>query len=117
PDGVEGIGVSAPSGGVGPAEWLRIDGLEPGWYRLRKETHEGVVATGHFAVVDEPVALVDIGDPAQERLSLHPVVLGSGKADITVAPVDESGYHFQQWIDGRWTDSSMVAPASQSITV
>ncbi|MEZ5244830.1 MAG: hypothetical protein R2707_07025 [Acidimicrobiales bacterium] len=91
------IGLNIDSTGVGPAEYVRLSGLDEGWYRLRKDMDiaDGVasgeeVATAVFEVSD---AVSAVAAPAPElgtdRLIVTPVVTGTGgsrmNATVTVS--------------------------------
>jgi hypothetical protein len=74
--GVEGIGLSLDASGVGPTTLVRIDGLDPGWYRLRQTSNDGVEANGIFEVVPaDDVETVPLGARDPGRLRLQPAFL------------------------------------------
>jgi hypothetical protein len=80
PDGIATIGLAAPPGGYGSTQWIHVDGLEPGWYRLRQVANEGTIATGTFQVVDRDVATIDFGDVTVDKLVVQPTVRRAGGA-------------------------------------
>jgi hypothetical protein len=89
----EAIGLAAAPGAVGPTEWLRVEGLEPGWYRLRQESNEGEVATGTFEVVADDVPVIPLGEVAATRLVARPAVIppGGGRVEVTVSGYGDVG--------------------------
>lgn len=79
------IGLPVAPGGIGRTEWLRVEGLEPGWYRLRQIANEGFEATGTFEVVDRKIDLVPVGDVSEVRLSVYPALLSPDGGAATIA--------------------------------
>jgi hypothetical protein len=129
PVGVRAIGIPARPGSSGPTEWVRVEGLEPGWYRLRKTANEGDVATGTFRVVDADLATVDFGDVTASKLSISPAVHRTAcqtasctvMIDVTIngpeaAKIDPESYEtlldpaarLDRWHGDRWTPAGVL---------
>lgn len=86
PDGAEGIGVGAPAHGVGSAELLGTAGLDPGWYRVVRTTHEGVVARGVLEVVDGAPAPAPHTPRDLPWLAVQPAVVPPDGGRVTLVP-------------------------------
>lgn len=73
--------------GVGYAEYIHLDGLDPGWHRLR-QTIDGELATGVFRVV-EPGAMPVVPSLApvdEDALFVEPVLANPAGATLSVEP-------------------------------
>jgi hypothetical protein len=133
-DGAAGLGISTELGESG-ALWVRVEGLDPGRYRIRSEANEDVVAAGQFEVVDRAVDLppadvsgdtpgqIDestdrllVGDPlrparddAEARQPLNdPGVNVSVNGSPDLWATAEASATYQRWDDGAWADVATV---------
>lgn len=114
---VPDIGLSAESG-RGPLTWLRVEGLEPGWYRLSQTANEGTVATASFRVGDDAAAQPPSDVTGNAHLGVEPAVrttaMSSTMATVrlvvhevtTGIPVPERWQdgvvRVERWEDGGW---------------
>lgn len=121
---------------TGSAEYYWIEGLDPGFYRLRKDDSGSVLAAGVFEVVDRDVVvppievdgfrldvaphlLADSGQPATVTLSGRPMSSGSARKYRRIDREFATTATIRQWNGTEWIDVGEVAlgdPADEYIT-
>ncbi len=124
---IPSIGIIAPEG-QSSTLWVRVDDLAPGWYRIRSEANEGVVAAGQFEVVEalaDPLPPPDhlagafltvspgllprrpIGSPASSEV-IDVMLTDSGDDPAATWASTATEATIQRWDDGRWVDLATV---------
>jgi len=82
---VQEVGLVLDASGVGSATFLRVEGLDPGWYRLRQTSSAGIQATGTFQVVADDIPVTPIGARDIDHLSVRPALLPTAGGTVTVS--------------------------------
>lgn len=111
---VPDIGLSARSG-RGPLTWLRIEGLEPGWYRLSQTANEGTVAAAPFRVREDAPAQPPSDVTGNAHLAVEPPVRTTAMSStgatvrlvVTGGMPESDGWQdgvvrVERWEDGGW---------------
>lgn len=118
---VEDIGLGLHPSGVGPTTFLRLEGLDPGWYRLRQTSNDGVEASGAFEVVAEDVPVLPVGRRNVDHLVAGPALLAEAGRTIHVSripvpqqsadsPANKVGesLDLEMWTGGTWQPMSTL---------
>lgn len=75
--------VTVPAGSAGPLEQFTLDGMEPGWYRLSRDTHtSGVIEVSEGAPLPAPMQPTDVFG-----IGVRPAALPTDGGDIVLAPI------------------------------
>jgi hypothetical protein len=84
---VPSIGLSASAERPGPVERFTTLGLEPGWYRIRQQANEPIVATGILHVADGAPSPAPLPPTDRPAISLNPALIGADGGRITALPI------------------------------
>jgi hypothetical protein len=109
PVAILAVGFLAAPGQPGILEWLHIAGLDPGRYRLRKESASRVTATGHFEVVGGPSETLEL-DPHGDTMIVDPPIVSTTCWDPSCVVMLRASASF-------WESNPAVFEASLSAAV
>lgn len=112
--GIEDIGIEVGASGTGSTTYLRLEGLDPGWYRLQQTSVAGVQANGVFEVVAADAPVVPVGPRDVDTIAPDRTLLTEADRTVlirrepaTTQPDDSPAYDLGETVDlETWTGQS-----------